>query len=234
MACMNSEEDRDALQQQVAHLRRQLADAERRLRLIGFEIHDGLVQDLAGAAMFLDAAKKDATYSCPEGLQNVERGMQLVRSAIGEARRLIGGLDTPLPQVDSLTAAVRALIERMQHDHGLRIDFTEPLHEPHLTSAARATMLRVIREALNNAWQHSQSPRAEVTLHEEAGHLVATVRDWGVGFDPRGVHPGRYGLKSIRERAELLEGTAAISSKPGQGTTVRFSLPLEDSETTAE
>lgn len=229
---MNSADDPDALRGQVAHLRRQLAESERRLRLIGYEIHDGLVQDLAGAVMFMEAAKKDATYSCPEGLQNVERGMQLVRSAIGEARRLIGGLDTPLPQIDSLTAATRSLIERMRQDHGLQIDFTEPLLEPHLSSAARATMLRVIREALNNVWQHSQSQRAEVSLREEAGQLVATVRDWGVGFDSLSIRPGHYGLKSIRERAELLEGTATISSTPGQGTVVRFSLPLEGSEST--
>ncbi len=214
----------------VSDLQRKLVEAEQRLQLIGYEIHDGLVQDLAGAIMFLEAAKRDATYSCPEGLQNVERGMQLVREAIAEARRLIAGLDTPLPQVASLVAAVRSLIDRERADHGLQIDFIEPLVEPRLSSAARATLLRVIREALTNVWRHSQSPRCELSLREHEGKLVATIRDWGIGFDPLTTRPGHYGLKGIRERAALLGGAASITSSPGQGTTVEFALPLEEND----
>ena len=227
---MSQDDQHNTLLAQVSDLRRRLAEADRRLQLIGYEIHDGLVQDLAGAMMFLEAAKKDATYSCPEGLQNVQRGMQLVREAIGEARRLIGGLDSPLPQIDSLTAAIRSLGERLRTEHGLQVDFTPPLLEPQLSTAARATLFRVVREALTNVWRHSQSHRAEVSLREQDGQLVATVRDWGVGFDPLDRKPGHYGLQGIRQRAALLGGTASITSSPGQGTTVLFSLPVRDDE----
>jgi len=231
---MSEPSESDASQLQVAELRRRLADAEQRLRLIGFEIHDGLAQDLAGAIMFLDAAKKDATYSCPEGLKNVERGMQLVREAMADARRLIAALDAPTAEVTSLTAAVRSLVDRTEADFVLLIDFVEPLVEPRLSSAARATVLRVVREALTNVWRHSQSPRAEVRLREQDGELVVTVRDWGVGFDTLTTEQGHYGLKGIRERATLLGGKASITSTPGQGTTVQFSLPIHDNQTEAD
>lgn len=231
---MSQPEESETLRQQLTDLRHRLAGAEQRLRLIGFEIHDGLVQDLAGAMMFLEAARKDATYACPEGLQNVERGMQLVRDAIGEARRLIAALDTPLPQVTSLIPALRSLVARLKTDHRLQVDFVEPLVEPQLSSASRTTILRVAREALTNVWRHSQSPRAELSLREQDGRVVATVRDWGVGFDPLAARPGHYGLKGIRERAALLGGVATISSSPGQGTTVQFTLPMHDNQSEAD
>jgi len=199
---------------------------EQRLRLVGYEIHDGLVQDLAGAIMFLDAAKKDATFSCPDGLKNIKRGMQLVREAMADARRLIANLDAPTPEVASLTAAVRSLVERTEADFGLPIDLLAPETEPSLSGAARAAALRVIREALMNVVRHSQSPRAEVRLQEQNGELIVTVRDWGVGFDPSQGAPGHFGLPGIRERAALLGGRACVASSPGQGTTVQVALPI--------
>lgn len=224
---MTPESQRDALQHQVSYLLRLVHQCEQRLQLIGYEIHDGLMQDLAAAIMFLDAGRKDVTYSRPEGLQNADRGLQLVRDALAEARRLVITLDSPTPQVASLSTALGALADRLSADHGLQIDFVQPLVEPQLSSAARSTLLRVIREALTNVWKHSQSQRVELTLRERDGQLLATVRDWGVGFDPLQVEQGHFGLQGIRQRAALLGGTASITSSPGQGTTVEISLPLE-------
>jgi signal transduction histidine kinase len=52
------------------------------------------------------------------------------------------------------------------------------------------------------------------------------VRDWGIGFDPEAIETGHVGLAGIRERAQLMGGSATIESTKGQGTTVRVVLPL--------
>ena len=58
------------------------------------------------------------------------------------------------------------------------------------------------------------------------GKLFLSIEDNGVGFDPRGQHPGHMGLHTMRERIEELDGALEIESAPGQGTLVRATVPL--------
>jgi signal transduction histidine kinase len=64
-----------------------------------------------------------------------------------------------------------------------------------------------------------------VEVIEREGAVAITVRDDGVGFDPR-AHTAGFGLLGMRERAELLGGTLEVDSKPGEGVTVTALLPL--------
>ncbi|MDZ7618524.1 MAG: hypothetical protein U1E05_16090, partial [Patescibacteria group bacterium] len=52
------------------------------------------------------------------------------------------------------------------------------------------------------------------------------IRDWGIGFDPDSVADGHFGLDGIRQRVKLLDGKLAISSRPGEGTTIQVTVPI--------
>lgn len=220
--------ERDELEQRLADAQQRLEAFERQWQTLGAEIHDGLLQDLTAALFFLEAAKRDATFSSPEGLDNVERGLRLIRDAVGEGRRLISGAAAMPPQVESLSEAIRQLAGRIEQDHGIAVAFIPPPREPRLSPAVRWTVLRIVREALSNVWRHSRSPRAEVTLREHGGELIVAIRDWGQGFDPLTTKPESFGLAGIRERARLLGGTATITSRPGEGTVVEVKVPITE------
>ncbi len=81
-------------------------------------------------------------------------------------------------------------------------------------------------EALSNALRHAEASEIRVTV-EGNGATVLSVADDGVGFDPdaRSIAARRLGLVSMRERIEAAGGTFEIVSAPGQGTTVRASVP---------
>lgn len=89
-----------------------------------------------------------------------------------------------------------------------------------------------VRQALENAARHSGAGRATVFVEEEAGHVVATVRDNGSGFaydEAALAAQGKVGiLKSMKGRVEDLGGSMLVTTQPGQGTEIEFRVPIPD------
>jgi signal transduction histidine kinase len=90
-------------------------------------------------------------------------------------------------------------------------------------------LLRVVQEALANVRKHAQARRVEVDLEVRDGTLLLTVADDGVGFNPselrRSEFP-RFGLSTMRERAESIGGRFEIGSSPSGGTLIKLELPV--------
>src|SRR5256885_5337563 len=79
------------LQAEQRRLAESLALAERDRQLLGYEIHDDVVQDLTAAAMQLEGAGRQATFASPEGKETYAGGLRLLQEGIAKARRLIRG-----------------------------------------------------------------------------------------------------------------------------------------------
>lgn len=225
-----SERRRAELERTLAAERLQLARSfelfERDRRMIGFEIHDGIVQDLTAALMYVQAGINelhDRRVDSPEALPLAER---VISNCIREARRLMGGLQPPQLSEHGLIAAIEALAEevRQRGVAEVRVDADRAIGN--LSPPLEVAVYRAIQEGLNNVWQHSQAKRAEVSVRVEGGNILVVVRDDGVGFDANSVGKHHYGLIGIRERANLFGGSATIESRPGHGTTVQVWLPL--------
>lgn len=101
---------------------------------------------------------------------------------------------------------------------------------PQISDEARAMLFRTARELLINCAKHAGAGRAQLTLEALDDRVILTVADQGSGFDPQateqGSSGGGFGLFSIRERVELLNGTCTIASSPGSGTVVTVALPV--------
>lgn len=217
-----------AVQAERKLLLESLAFHERDRQLMGFEIHDGVVQDMTAALMFLEASGGQASFPSDEVRQQHERGVRILREAVQEARRLIRGLIPVELDERGLTASLARLVEKFRTDQGMQIDCRAEMLLVRLTPAVEMIVLRIVQEALNNVWKHSQTNKAEVLLVQQGDELEVSVRDWGVGFDPDHVSTTGYGLTGIRERARLLGGTATIQGGPGRGTRVSVRFALRD------
>lgn len=204
-------------------LRRLLDLQERDRQLVAYEIHDGLVQEMTGALMHLEAFKHAEDQSQRE--RDFDRGALLLREAVNEARRLISGLRPPVLDELGIVAAIEYLINEIRPDLG-EIEFVHRTTFERLVPALESAIFRIVQEALNNVRKHSQSTRARVELYENGNMLRLIVRDWGRGFDPKRVSGDRFGLQGIRQRARLLGTTAVIDSTPGKGTVITVDLPL--------
>src|SRR6185295_2211686 len=203
----NPEQEIEALRAERQQLLRSLEFHERDRQLLAFEIHDGIVQDMTAALIFLDAAAEGATFADERDKQACERGLRILRDSVTEARRLIQGLIPVVLDERGLGSSLENLVARIGNDHGLEIDLTTKVNFVHLTPAVEMVVLRIVQEALNNVVRHSQSPKAEVRVTQTDLELRVGIRDWGIGFDPTNVKKTRYGLTGMRERARLFGGT---------------------------
>ncbi|WP_158545510.1 PAS domain-containing sensor histidine kinase [Bremerella cremea] len=207
-------------------LRRLLDTNERDRRLIAYEIHDGVVQDMTGSLMFLQTGVS-LIPTDTDGQVEVKRGTQLLANAIGEIRRLLNGLRPLSLEEGGVVAAIDDLVTRMMEDN-FAIDFHHDLEFSRLAPSLEMAIYRTVQEAVNNARRHSQANTASITILQIDKEIKISVRDEGCGFDPSQVDPRRCGLSGIYERANLLGGEARILSSPGHGTLVKVILPLGD------
>jgi signal transduction histidine kinase len=85
-------------------------------------------------------------------------------------------------------------------------------------------LYRIASEALHNVVRHARAGTATISVTAQAAGLRVAVSDDGAGFDPSSKHPGHLGLSTMAERAAAIGAELAISSAPGDGTTVALSL----------
>lgn len=202
----------------------QASDHER--QVIAYEIHDALAQQLAGAIMQFQAFEPLWETSPEKAKAAYQAGVDMVRQAHVEARRLISGVRPPILDESGLAAAVAHLVHDQRAIGGPDIEFETRVSFDRLPRVLENAIYRIAQEALTNACRHSRSEKVRVTLLQVDVQVELDVQDWGVGFDPQAIEGERFGLEGIRERARLLGGTASIDSQPGRGTLVRVVLPL--------
>jgi len=118
---------------------------------------------------------------------------------------------------------VRALAREMEHDQ-IHIDVDAPEWPASLPNEVALSLYRVAQEALHNATKHSGSNSITVSFRHESDGLSLIVSDKGVGFVPQSGFGG-LGIVSMRERLRTIGGSLSIIAAPGQGTTIRATVP---------
>ena len=194
---------------------------------ICLDIHDGICQTLATAFQYLDMVEI-GSLGDSEQLDRLQRGKELVRQGIRQAREIVASLRPARLDALGLVAALRYDVRDIGERTGIQTVFdAEPLC---LISSVETALYRVLHEALNNVVKHAQATRICVSLYREQSRIVMSVEDDGVGFSavPTTSHTlgGGVGLISMRRRTELLNGRFEVHSTPGEGTTIRLLLPL--------
>jgi two-component system sensor histidine kinase DegS len=115
---------------------------------------------------------------------------------------------------------------------GMRVTLESEPDELSLPPKVEQEMYRVLTEGLMNVAQHSQASELRLSLKQTEEELSGLLRDDGIGFDLTAASEGaRYGLESMKERTEKLQGRLLIKTAPGKGTEVTFTVPLVYNET---
>ena len=214
-----------------AHLHAQaeeIATARERLR-IAHEMHDGIAQVLGYVNTKVQAAKQYFRLGkMDEGNEQLEQLAVSARQAYSDVRESIVGLRT-LPGSDRTLADVLAeFLQQWRDQSGIEAELTiDPALR--LQASIELQIVRIIQESLTNVRKHARATKAGVDVHRQDGQLVVSIKDDGAGFNPeataRGEFP-KFGLTTMRERAASIHGSLDIDSTPGNGTTVRFTMPL--------
>ena len=198
-----------------------LSGHERDRQLIAFEIHDGVVQGMTAALMFLESSRGKPLAQIEETDQ---KAANLIRNSIIESRRVMKGLSPPLLEDIGVIAALDGLAGEQSTDACI-IKFTHDVKFDRLLPLLECTIYRIVQEGITNIVRHSQASEAEVRLIEKDHQLHLTIQDNGTGFDPLAANGEGFGIKGIQERAKLFDMEAKFQSTPDQGTTISVSFP---------
>ena len=152
------------------------------------------------------------------------RTVDRLEQEINNLSRLIHELRPEPLEALGLRRALESLAESTAEQSGIAIE-TRIEIAARLSADAERAVYRLCQEGLNNVVKHSEASRATLAATQTNGELTLRVADDGAGFDASQASSG-VGLRSMRERVELLGGTFRIASRPGGGTEIKASLPI--------
>ena len=201
------------------------SSAER--RRIASDLHDGVVQDLAGVALVLSGAALQP--GMPQAaLTALEESASEVRETIGSLRTLLVEIYPPNLFEEGLESALDDLASRAGN-RGVDVEVTAP-DANQLPKTPTALIYRAAQEGLRNVVSHSRAKNAWVTLSQTSTSAVLEVRDNGVGFDDSRLEAafteGHLGIRALSGLASDAGGTLKVSSMPAGGTCLRLEVPL--------
>ncbi len=199
-------------------------------RRIGREIHDGVAQSLSylnlKTKLVSEAVSSQNTQQALTGLNDIQK---IVQDTYEDVRDSIDQLSTEVRNLP-LIPSLRSYTREFGKNNDIQVQFDVSRAFPQLSPVAELQLLRIAQEALTNVRRHASATRVTVKMENTTEAVEMTVRDNGQGFslsNPEDLPPGYHGLTIIRERAEELGGTLAISTAEGEGAEVRVSLPIE-------
>jgi signal transduction histidine kinase len=218
--------ERKIFAEKMAH-QRQVAqatiDGQEKERLeIGKELHDNIGQQLTTIKLFLDMAKTTADQKT---LDMVNMALRGVSDVINEVRSISRSLVPPTLKDLGFIDSVNDLIDSIRTTQSLQIelDFFE-FDEDLLPENKKLALFRILQEQLNNIIKYARASQVVIILRQTHDNILLQIKDDGVGFDLKKVKKG-LGIINISNRAELLGGSALLTSSPGNGCEVNVSLP---------
>ncbi|MFN8018301.1 MAG: sensor histidine kinase [Acidimicrobiales bacterium] len=207
-------------------LERAIGASEHERRRIAQDLHDGVVQDLAGVSFSLAAIGRqdDATHRA-----EIDAAAETVRSSIGALRTLLVELYPPNLEEEGLGPALDDLLERARAV-GLEATVDTTGLAADLPMGVARLIYRTVQEALRNVIAHAGATHVHVTAASEGAMAWAEVVDDGAGFDVEAARArageGHVGLLGVSDLAADSGGELRVTSAPGRGTTVRIEVPV--------
>jgi signal transduction histidine kinase len=204
----------------IEHLQALVEDRER----IGRELHDGIIQSIYAAGLLLESVHAMIPTDPERAQAQLGRVVDSLNTTIQDIRRYIFDLRSDMID-DDLRTGIERLLRDFHINTLLETEFeVDGTPRPMHSTARRRHIFQIVREALTNTAKHARARWAKVHLHFGEESLELTISDDGIGMEQLLISKG-HGLRNIRERARLLEGTLRIESAVGAGVTYHLTVP---------
>ena len=194
------------------------------------DLHDGPAQALAAITMNVEFIKRLLERDPQRVPPELDKLGALAKRTTHEVRTMLFELRPLALETQGLDTTLRQYLERFQGSSTV-ISLESNEITANLDTKTEGTLFNIIQEAINNALKYAKAHHIWVRLRQTSTSLEVTIQDDGRGFDLQKVlasyeKRGSFGLLNIEERAKLIGGASELTSAPGEGTTVRVTLPL--------
>ncbi len=214
--------------EQLTEAMQDLAVLEERDR-ISKELHDGVIQAIYSVGLSLQSTTSLVRRDPDRVLERIDQAINQLDDVVRDVRSYIFELQPKSVEEKGLVPALRELVRDLEVNTlaNAKVELDEKLCES-LNGEERIQVIQVVREILANIARHAQAQEVNLYCSERDGHLVLTIEDDGLGFDPLKVERGD-GLQNIEDRAAKLGGTIEIAGREPRGTRTVLRFPRTES-----
>lgn len=195
---------------------------ERERTRIARDLHDELGADLTEISMLAQDGPEPPTG-------HLARVSALIHNLVAKLDEVVWAVDPSMDNTVSLATYLTGFAEEFLEAAKVtcRVRMPAPLPERPLPAHIRHQLFLAVKEALNNAVRHGKAKEISLQLGWNEHTLEITIQDQGKGFDVSQPASG-HGLRNLEQRLAGINGRCVVESQPGQGTTVRFFLPMDE------
>jgi signal transduction histidine kinase len=199
------------------------------------ELHDTLEQALTGIALQLDTASKLFQRNPAEAGKPLELARDFLRQSQIDLRRSIWDLRSRELEQFDLPGALAIASRQLADGSGISMQIETVGDRKRLPEIVEENLLRISQEALTNVVKHSGATSVAIRLVYGEDAVSLEIKDNGRGLpetrsdDQNGRH---FGLLGMSERAKRMDGTLEVKGVPGQGTTIRVEIPIDEAQVT--
>ena len=192
---------------------------------MAYDIHDGLVQYLTGALMHLEAFAASAYAASDDAHPDYDRGIDLLREALAEGRRLISGLRPPILDERGIVAALEYLVSEVRPEIP-QIEFMNNTQFGRLTPAIEVAIFRIAQEAITNVRLHSGAQRAKSNSCSTANGSAWPYATGAAASIPPPFRRNASDSKVFDNAPDYWALRPSSKCAPGQGTVLTVDFPL--------
>ncbi|MGD9082759.1 MAG: PAS domain S-box protein [Desulfobacterales bacterium] len=217
----------------VRNLSQMLMQAQERERqMISYELHDSIAQNLSKLKIDCNLIFDDQPAISHELKVKMEKYSDLIDQTITVVRNLAYDLRPPLLDEMGLVKAIEIYCEEFSENSGLKVDFQSAgIHKLIFDSSAEIHLYRLVQEGLNNIRKHAHATQATIKIMGASPNVILRIEDDGKGFDVKARELAldkekRLGIRSMKERVNLLGGQMTIHSRLMEGTKIFIKYPI--------
>ena len=222
-------------EQQLRFLSSQLLIVqENERRRISKELHDELGPPLMILKFQLSAIEAKLPKNKTTLRNEFENLPHYLDDIIENVRRLSWDLNPAALEQFGLATAIKNLLEEFSKHYAIHWEPSQVEEIQALfSSLAQTNIYRIFQEGLTNIGRHAQAAQISIGIEKRDGYITFTIEDNGRGFDPQAVmnrenRQRGIGLAAMQERARMVGGHLEIKSRPGSGTQITLTIPLEN------
>jgi PAS domain S-box-containing protein len=194
---------------------------------IAREMHDGLLQNVAGIALQLGALLPHVQTAPDAVAERLKQILELTERTGREARQAVVGIRASGESTDFVTAVGQAA-QSIATQSELALSFNVKGHARSIRADVCDVAVSIVHEAMTNVLKHAHARGVKLSVTFGARSVRVSVRDDGQGLiahEGGVMNAGHFGLVGMRERATSVGATFAVRSMPGRGMVVRLDAP---------
>ena len=213
--------------------RKLVESQEAESKRIATELHDGLGQNLLaisrGIKQYLNSIESKGS-----SVDELTKISSLALESVDEVSEISYNLHPHILDQLGLKSAVESIFTRMKQSTDIKLSFDVYKIDGLLSKNLEINIYRIIQEGLTNIIKHSSATHAEFKVSRNKKSITICINDNGKGFEiteaDLPTKQSGIGLRTIRERVKLIEGTLHVDSASNKGTTLKIEIPIKDTE----